>query len=103
MEVQPPQWIQEADLLIGVLDDATSSHGRECDHLCREVVALGGCEPWRNFSFWIGVRYGARVVGVVANLQQFVDRFKNVSRVVHDESLKSFGLNQNPYGIAVLT
>ena len=48
------------------------------------------------------MRYGARVVGVVANLQQFIEKFKNVSRVVRDESLVSFELNQNPYGIAVL-
>ena len=57
----------------------------------------------RGLFFGMGVRRGVRVFGVGANLQQFVERFKNVSRVVHDESLKSFGLNQNPYGIAVLT
>ena len=32
----------------------------------------------------------------VVIFQQFVERFKNVSRVVHGVELKSFEVNQNP-------
>jgi hypothetical protein len=51
------------------------SRGQGCDHLCREmVVDPGGCEPLLSEN---------------ELLQQFVERFKNVSRVVHGGELRS--------------
>ena len=45
------------DLLTGVPDNTRSLHRLECDHLCREVIVLGGCALW-----WTNVECGCDAV-----------------------------------------